>query len=84
MPSVSVRRVKRLTPLPALGPLYLVLVVICGALVLEALIAGRYAEPRLIPLLIIFGAAYGGCARASTWWASSSCCGTGWAVRWSP
>lgn len=60
VPSVSVRRSKRLTPLPALGPLYLVLVVTCGVLVVEALAGGRYADPKLIPLLVICGAAYAG------------------------
>ncbi|MEV0461273.1 hypothetical protein [Catellatospora methionotrophica] len=60
MPSVAVRRSKRLTPLPALGPLYLVVLVICGALAVEAFADGRYADPMLIPLAVLLVAAYGG------------------------
>lgn len=57
---VSLRRSRRLTPLPALGPLYLVGVVVCGVLVVEALVDGRNTDPMLIPVLALFAAAYGG------------------------
>ncbi|WP_144120988.1 hypothetical protein [Catellatospora sichuanensis] len=60
MPSVALRRSKRLTPLPALGPLYLVGVAICGTLVVEALVDGRYADPMLIPSVVLLIAAYAG------------------------
>ncbi|WP_155370743.1 hypothetical protein [Catellatospora vulcania] len=58
MPPVAVRRSKRLTPLPALGPLYLVGIAICGALAVEALADGRYRDPMLLPLAVLFAAAY--------------------------
>ncbi|RKE12671.1 hypothetical protein C8E86_7613 [Catellatospora citrea] len=60
VPSVAPRRSKRLTPLPALGPLYLVGIAICATLVVEAFVDGRYTDPMLIPLVVLLIAAYGG------------------------
>ncbi len=60
VPSVAPRRSKRLTALPALGPLYLVGIVVCATLVVEAFVDGRYTDPMLIPLVVLLTAAYGG------------------------
>lgn len=55
---LAVGRSQRLTPLPALGPLYLVGLVICVILFVEAMRDGRYTDPMLVALVLLGGACY--------------------------
>jgi hypothetical protein len=58
VPLVSAGRSRRLTPLPALGPLYLVGLAVCVALVIEAVLDGRYTDPALLPLAVLAAACF--------------------------